>query len=157
MSAPLGIRLLRWVVVLAAVAAVAGGLAASGPPREERRRQLDQRRQNELSRLADRLDEHYHRTGALPPTLDALVTAGDRFADPVPTDPVTRAAYEYAVEDTVYYQLCATFDTDSRELARRQALPEYDGNNHFWDHPAGRHCYRIRVRPRDPDPTRPRP
>jgi hypothetical protein len=157
MSAPAGIRLLRWTVLLAVAAAVVGGLTVSGPPRQERRRQLDQRRQNDLSQLADRIDRHWNRTGALPPTLAALVEAGDRFAEPIPSDPATQSAYDYAVEDTLHYRLCATFETDSQELARRQAQPDYDGANHFWDHPTGRHCFLIRVRRLDSDPVRPTP
>lgn len=159
MSAPVGIRALRWVVIVAATAAVVGGLTLSGTPGAERKRQLDERRQGDLQRLADRIDGWYARRHALPPALDALVEPGDRFADPVPLDPVSGAAYEYAVDDSLHYRLCATFDAPSVDAERRGNWLQPMGVNRFWDPPAGRHCFAIRVRQPEPlpDPTRPGP
>lgn len=155
MSAPTGIRILRWTVSLAVVAAAIGGLTISGPPEQERKRQLDERRRNDLETLANRMDEQWNRTRTMPSALEALIETGDRFSTPIPRDPRTDSAYEFAVVDSMTYRLCAVFDTDSREVGRGLRLSLPDGRNTFWDHPAGRHCFTIRIRRQDPLPPRP--
>lgn len=155
MSAPIGIRILRWTVIAAVAAAAVGGLTISGPPRAERQRQLDERRRGDLETLANRMDDYWHRTRALPPTLDALVEHGDRFATPLPRDPVTDAGYEYAPIDSVTYSLCAVFETDSDAVNRRLRTLDRLDRSTFWDHPSGRHCFTIQIRRQDPAPVRP--
>ena len=49
--------------------------------------------------------------------------------------------FEYALLDSVRYQLCATF-------AARDSVGPYAEPQSFWAHPAGRHCYALELDPR---------
>ena len=56
-------------------------------------------------------------------------------------DPVTKAIYEYRQTSATTFELCATFATASAaDDFPSQPRPAR------WDHPQGRHCYRLDTR-----------
>ena len=120
-------------VVVVAVAVVYG-LMRVGPPSVERERRLDERRVEDLRKIADAIDLHWTRRGSLPVALGAL---SDTVAsDASVSDPATGQSYEYRVLTESTFELCASFETD-------RSRPSLDV---FWSHPMGRHCFDLEVR-----------
>ncbi len=128
------------IVTVLAVAIAA--LYVIGSPAAERRRRLDDRRIDDLERIAAAVDERWRQDGRLPASADEL--SHDRTFT-VPTDPATGQRYEYRVLGASSYELCAEFQDvsrDARDRPRNQAP--------FWDHDAGRECFALEPRERRP-------
>jgi len=123
--------------LVVAVALLAMWLA--GSPAKARRQELDQRRVRELSAISGQIETEFLGRGRFPGALDELVrgrpSAGLSLADPVTHEP-----YEYAVLDSVRYQLCAKFDTPDSLGPYGQAVDP------FWRHGTGRHCFTFEAR-----------
>ena len=117
------------LAVAVVAAAVAYGLLEVGPPSDERERRLDERRIEDLRRMARAIDLHWTRTGDLPATLDLLADALPR--DVTFNDPESGEPYQYRVLTDSRFELCGIFGTD-------WARPSED---EFWSHPVGRHCF----------------
>lgn len=142
-------------VALVVGVSVALGLWFAGSPVTERGRRLDQRRLEDLRRIADGLDLYWTRQGRLPPSLDVLAGAGDDLISL--EDPATTERYAYRILSTTAFELCARFDTEATPSDRRE----------FWQHSAGRHCFEtdaesvqrhppeLLVPPAVPEPVRP--
>ncbi|MEO2194598.1 MAG: hypothetical protein ABGY72_00715 [bacterium] len=123
------------VAVVAVGVAVTLGLRGAGSPSAERSRRIDERRVEDLRRIAETVDLYWTRQGGLPESLDPLVAT-----DGEPTDfrdPVTAARYEYRTLTGSSFELCAQFDTES-------AFVEQDN---FWRHPANRYCFKVDAEP----------
>lgn len=116
-------------VGLAVGAAILAGLVISGSPAEQRQLREDDARVTDLQRLARSVERYYRDTERLPDELDVLLN-GWASAE-IPRDPVTDAAYTYAIDGPRRYRLCADFALGSD--TGRQA--------EFWAHDAGRHCF----------------
>ena len=136
MSGRPGRRSLLLVVSAAVVLAVVAGFLALGTPQDERRRRLDEVRVDDLRALSSAVAAHFDRTGALPATLAALHLPA-RKPDAL-ADPAGRGPYGYAALDDSSFELCATFDEESRVDPARFA---YDP----WFHGAGPECFRFRI------------
>jgi hypothetical protein len=118
-------------VTVAVTIAVITGIYLLGSPLEERARRLDDRRVQDLSGIAQAVDLYWTRESRMPASLDQLrsVTgAGITMADPS-----TGALYEYRQLDDGKYELCASFEGESRDSNRL--------DNGFWTHRAGRQCF----------------
>jgi len=123
---------------LAVVAAVIWGFAIVGSPDTRRQERMDDRRldalrdiQREIQDLLVDPEEPAVLRRALPASLDELAAAArDRKIEK--TDPETGIPYDYRVLSESTYELCAVF-LFARDETRAV----------FWNHPAGRHCYRI--------------
>jgi hypothetical protein len=66
----------------------------------------------------------------------------------LPKDPVTKIDYEYRKLNGLEYELCAVFAMESEAAGDDQSGLRhigYYGNGKFWEHPAGRHCFRLSV------------
>jgi hypothetical protein len=123
------------VVTVAAVAiAVVYGFTRVGLPRDERERRLDERRIEDLRRVARAIDLHWTRHGSLPAALDAL--SESTVEDVTFNDPESEEPYEYRVETPSTFELCGSFGTDWLD-------PSVDL---FWSHPMGHHCFDLVVR-----------
>ena len=128
----------RHVVAVVASATVAAavvfGLVRLGPPSDERSRRLDERRIEDLDRLARSVDLHWTRDGDLPAALNALSDAA--VARATLSDPGTGQPYGYRVLTASTFELCGHFETDwSPRLS-----------DEFWSHPPGRFCFELDVR-----------
>jgi hypothetical protein len=108
--------------------AVGAGLWLTGSPAEQRLLRLDERRVNDLRRIADAVQLYWARNARLPAGLADLTSLGG----PVSTeDPETGVAYEFRPKEPATFELCATFARPSEDVSR-----DYD-----FTHPAGRQCF----------------
>jgi hypothetical protein len=128
----------RGLVVLAgvvAIGAIAGGLWVMGSPAAQRAAALDERRTQDLARIARQIDRWWMRETALPADLATVAAQpGLRLAV---VDPLDGRPYDYAPTGADRYRVCAVFATDTGEdpLARR------GGRDDDWLHPVGPHCF----------------
>ena len=129
-------RIVAILLTAVVVAAVAIGIGILGSPVEERIRQLDQRRVDDLDRLARAVDVYWSRRQQMPSAVEDLRETGALVNA---SDPVTGVPYEYRRLEDDAYELCAQFDRPSSEPGR----PGIEG---FWSHGSGRQCFRREVR-----------
>jgi hypothetical protein len=128
---------------IAALLAIIAGLITLGTPSHARERRLDELRIADLARVSQSVDEHWAKHGALPLTLDSLVS--QQQLDRVPTDPKTGAAYTYLPSGERSYRLCATFTQPSDSTSPRGYIDGVDLGNHLWKHGAGESCFDLTV------------
>jgi hypothetical protein len=129
---------------VAVIAASVAGLFVLGSPGDERSRRVDERRGADLRGIMEATDLYWTRHSRLPASLDELstepgVTIGT-------SDPVSGDRYTYQPLDTARYEICATFELESREVARG---PE----DELWAHGPGRQCFEMKaeeIERRDP-------
>jgi hypothetical protein len=131
MNAATRARLAGTVVTLAVTAAVVAGVYLLGSPAEERARRLDERRVQDLSGIAQAVDLYWTRESRLPASLEQV--RSDTGAAITVADPSTGAPYDYRQLEDGKYELCASFEGDSRDSNR------FDSG--FWTHRAGRECF----------------
>ena len=114
----------------AAVAlAVVLGFMNLGAPSNQRLVQADTKRVQNLVSLAYEINAKWSSSNRrLPSTAEALQAS--RLKDPLAQQP-----YEYRPKGENAYELCATFDRDSRK--------DQEGPNAFWGHPKGRFCFTL--------------
>ncbi len=122
-----------WMAGLSAIAVavmVLLGFVRIGGPSTQRMLRADQRRVQDLYQLSLQMSSRWKaEPGKLPQHLDEL-------RDVALADPLTRAEYEYRVQDGAKYELCATFSTASEQQNVRKSRG-------FWSHPAGRSCFQF--------------
>ncbi|MEK7600416.1 MAG: DUF5671 domain-containing protein [Patescibacteria group bacterium] len=126
------------------VAALVAGLVIAGTPQSQRLVRLDDRRINDLSSIQWQIIQHWQAKNVLPANLDVLTNELSGFY--VPTDPVTKAAYEYRATGARSFELCATFETDT--VGSQQSLAYPMEKNESWEHGAERTCFERTI---DPD------
>ncbi|HEX5755381.1 MAG TPA: hypothetical protein VFY12_03405 [Arenimonas sp.] len=128
----------RWLAVAASIVVlvtVATSILVTGTPSERRAAKLDERRVQDLIRLARAIDHHAINHDGPPASLAAVVEKpGSRLAV---SDPETATAYEYTPTNEKAYRLCAVFVTDTARIPSR-----FDSE---WDHGIGRQCFDRRV------------
>jgi hypothetical protein len=130
MSPVAGRPVLVGVIVVVVLAAIVTGLVILGPPGEERARRIDERRVDELQRIAAAARLFHMRHGRLPPALSSM--AAEPGVSLELLDPVTREPYVYRMAGTERYEICAVFDRESS-----------DERPDFWSHGAGEHCFTL--------------
>lgn len=126
------------------VAALVAGLVIAGTPQSQRLVRLDDRRIGDLSAIQWQIIQYWQAKNALPTNLEALNNELSGFL--VPTDPVTKMAYEYRVTGARSFELCATFATDT--IGSQQSLAYPMEKNESWEHGAERTCFERTI---DPD------
>jgi len=132
------------MVSIAVVASLAGAAYVLGSPAQRRQIRLDDRRLEDLGDIASAVRRYVRKYHALPQDLAALQKQMEETSNsPLPTDPDTRAPYEYKALDVQSYQLCAVFSLPSPnysyyEYARRT-------------HDAGKQCFKYNVCEDDDD------
>jgi hypothetical protein len=117
------------IASLAVVAAILAGLYLTGSPREQRLLKLDERRVNDLMRLATSVSFYRQRYAKMPENLAVLVDG--QLLRSLPLDPVTREAYRMQLTEEAGYRLCAKF--------ARPSIKKYGQD--FWQHSSGLHCF----------------
>lgn len=129
----------RWIAIVAGIvvlAAVIAAIAVMGSPSQQRLMRLDERRVDDLGRIAMAIDAYHKEHGRPPASLAALA------AEPgvrLPQDPESRQPYGYEVLGKAEYRLCAQFDTDTAEATDPQPWLRAP-----WVHGAGRQCFKRR-------------
>ena len=140
---PIGVLVVRGVVVVAAGAMVVTAALTSWPllaPAPS----ADDRRLADLQRLSHAFTAYHADHGAIPATLARLPPDP---AVPIHTkDPVTHQPYDYRPLGPLAYELCARFDAPSAGERRD-----------FWWHDAGRQCFSLELKARPRPVTAPTP
>lgn len=129
---------------IVALAALVVGFSLSGNPTVQQRVVRDAQRVSDLESLYYGVQGYYQQNEALPATLDVV---GQGYVGVAPYDPLTGAAYEYALGEGSLFSLCAVFETDD---AARAITPEFYPSpvpNVNWTHPAGRYCFTLDATP----------
>jgi hypothetical protein len=120
------------IVAIASSAVVIGaivtGLYLGGSPSEQRLVRMDERRVQDLNRLANAVQVYWQQQEELPTELNQLLD-GQRLKE-MPVDPASGTAYRYIPQDD-RFELCASFDRSTLDSERMA----------FWQHPAGEHCF----------------
>jgi len=120
--------------VTVVIAAVVAGLLVLGSPTDERVRRVDDRRVEDLQGIMAATDLYWTRHALLPASLDELTAEpGVRIST---GDPASSETYGYQPLDSVRYEVCATFEGESGEIAR-------DREKDLWAHGAGRQCFEL--------------
>jgi hypothetical protein len=126
--------MLLGVAAAAVLTAVVTGLFVLGSPTEERARRLDDRRVEDLQGIRAAADLYWTRHSQLPASLDDLT------AEPGVTirvgDPTSLEVYGYQPLDSIRYEVCASFEQESREIAR-------DPKKDLWAHGSGHQCFKL--------------
>lgn len=126
-------RVFALVATTAVGAAVVAGFWVLGTPGRQRAILADQQRLQDLTTIAQGLHQDYldqPEQYRLPETLSTR----DRLQDPL-----TELPYEYQRLADRRYQLCASFDTDSRDYRLYTPSPRH--RRQLREHPQGRHCF----------------
>lgn len=126
-------RVFALVATSAVGAAVVAGFWVLGTPGRQRAILADQQRLQDLTTIAQGLHQDYldqPEQYRLPETLSTR----DRLQDPL-----TELPYEYQRLADRRYQLCASFDTDSRDYRLYTPSPRHQ--RQLREHPQGRHCF----------------
>jgi len=124
------------VASLAVLAAIVTGIIVLGPPSEERARRLDAKRVADLEQLTRQIEYYRQQKGRLPSSLDDLASLPNFRVEQ--RDPVSGQPYGFRVTDAAAYELCATFDRDSKDQSTQ--------GREFWAHAPGTHCFTFKVR-----------
>lgn len=150
---------LSYVGIALVLAAIIMGFVTVGSPNKQRSLRFDNQRISDLQNLQYQIVNNWQQKKKLPATLAEL--ADPLYGTIVPTDPETKASYEYTVKTPLSFELCATFDlayVDTKGRgefgygggisypARDMYYPYMpDGEN--WKHEAGRSCFTRTIDP----------
>lgn len=129
---------------IAVLAALIIGFLRLGPPSRQREFEADTKRVQNLHQITQWIQTQNSAGAPLPASLSEL-QQGASFL-PI-RDPVTSAPYEYRLKGGKEYELCAVFDTASRDSIDQ---PQPGTESHFWSHPRGRHCFQLNAARRAP-------
>ena len=121
---------------IAVVAAIVAGIIVLGPPSEERARRLDAKRVSDLQQLTAAIEYYRQQKGRLPSSLDDLDSLPNFRVER--RDPASGQPYGFRLTDTAAYEVCATFDRDSKEQGSL--------GRQFFAHAPGTHCFPVKVR-----------
>jgi hypothetical protein len=136
------------LVSLVVIASVVGGFFIMGTPQEQRALRFDQDRVYHLQDLQRNLTTYYQQKEVLPERLEDLEDPLIGFY--LPVDPETEKEYDYSKTGDLTFELCATFNTESKESKNVNRRPDYYGfdSSISWEHKAGHTCFERTI---DPD------
>lgn len=138
------------------VAAIIAGFMVMGSPQKQRKLTFDSQKTSDLQNIQWQVVQYWQRKETLPNALQDLKDPISNYV--VPTDPQTRAEYEYRKTGDFSFELCADFnyETDERLVGRcgrggcDMSMPSiaYPGaENDNWQHEAGRQCFARTIDP----------
>ena len=128
-------RLLSIIASVVVLATLVAAIAVMDSPGQQRERRMDERRVQDLQRLAGAARGYHQGHGQLPADMAAL--AGQPGLGLSTTDPASGTPYEYERTGERRFRVCATFATDTAVASARMQPVGPDS----WNHPAGRHCF----------------
>ncbi len=118
------------------VVSIITGVILVGSPARGRLERLDAGRIEDLRGIMPAIDLFWKRNERLPTSLEELTE--DPRVQVNTVDPGSAEPYDYALLDEETYELCAIFDRESPETARRTTAD-------FWSHGVGRRCFELSV------------
>ena len=149
------------------VVAVALGLVLLGSPAQERARRIDERRVADLHGIAAATNLYWSRHSRMAASLDDLTAESSLKINT--RDPVSSEIYRFRALDSLRYEVCATFDGESRgvppepttvppavqlscqgchAVARIRVDDPVTGQfklRDLWTHRSGRQCFQLQA------------
>ena len=131
-------------------AAIIGGFFLVGSPATQRKMAEDQRRVQDLQQIASELfnfmqsEKYQFKTSStLPATLPEF-SAKHSYLNT--NDVVSGKPYEYRKLSAAEYELCAEFNMASEKTEAGAPMRHNPSKvDAFWQHAAGRHCYKLDI------------
>jgi len=158
----IGVKIFAGTITVGVLVVAGIGAYLAGAPSTVRMQTFDSRRISDLQSLTYGIESYYRLEKSLPTDLQTLKATREVYVQTI-QDPETGAPYEYVIKPPVpgvskvpTYQLCATFALPSPKLDTSgmpkytdpsYVYPAYEYGSTFWEHPAGRHCFALEVRP----------
>ena len=134
------------IISLIVLSVIVYGIVIIGSPMEQRAKNLDSNRVNDLRSIQSQIVyTHWQNKGDIPENLTELNDPISSYI--VPTDPETKADYEYTKISKNSFELCATFKTISSTTDETVAKStsyyygEDDSANQNWQHNAEKTCF----------------
>jgi hypothetical protein len=161
-----------WFGIIMVVVTIVGGFLIVGSPAKQRAIRFDEQRISDLSTIQYQVVNYWQAKQKLPAALADLNDPISNFT--VPTDPETKAAYEYSIKSVSAmspnpaFELCATFDLASQDTSGQGSynsgvtIPvSYPASigivGDSWAHSAGRACFDRTIDPQKYQPLTPKP
>jgi hypothetical protein len=142
-------KILAWIVSIVVLGSIVWGFFLIGTPTDQRNRRFDDTRVQNLQELQGQIINYWQQKEALPKELSVLQDSISGFV--VPLDPMDKSFYEYKVIDKLSFELCAVFQTSSKNLSSvvQETKPMYYGASlqQNWDHEIGRTCFTRNIDP----------
>ena len=139
-------------IIVIVAAAIITGFFIVGSPTTERLFRFDEQRIQDLQSIQWQITDYWQNKQKLPAELADL--NDDLRGIKVPTDPESGANYEYYIDSTYTFRLCATFNKPSRS-GPGETYVEYPkpydtslSGADNWQHEAGTACFKRTI---DPD------
>lgn len=157
-------RLIGWGAGTVVATSIVSGFFIMGSPAQIRLYKFDDQKVGDLQNIQWQIVSYWQQKGKLPVTLSDLQDPISGYV--VPNDPQTGESYEYKITNKLSFELCGTFNAQSRESSRgtpliaRPVVPDAIGiggkdlMNDTWQHGAGRTCF---ARTIDPERYPPHP
>lgn len=139
-------RYVSVAVAVLAVASIVAGFFIVGTPREARLMRFDAEKVANLQQITSHITYYYQAKQALPASLEE-VSSSVTFGEGVPVDPETGEAYVYRTTGARSFELCATFNAESRLSDTARATMPVKGAPENWDHAAGEVCFERTIDP----------
>lgn len=139
-------RYVSVAVAVLAVASIVAGFFIVGTPREARLERFDAEKVAHLQQITSHITYYYQAKQALPKSLDD-VGSSITFGEGVPVDPETGEAYVYRATGARSFELCATFNAESRPSQTGRVTMPVKGAPDNWDHAAGEVCFSRTIDP----------
>ena len=128
-------RAFAYISLGTVIAGIVAGFWLLGSPAKQRLIAQDTERIRELQEVVFTITDITTADEPLPDTAPPARFGYRDFKDPVTNEP-----YEYRRIDNDTYELCAIFATDSTDKLKQQNTY---ARARGWEHPAGRHCFRL--------------
>ncbi len=120
-------------VALVVVGSIVAGFFIIGSPTDARLYKLDEQKVSDLQNIQYQVIYYWQSKERLPESLEVLNDPLSGYI--APTDPEC-VGYQYRTTGAAAFELCATFNKESREYA---PVPVRANDN--WKHGAGEHCF----------------
>ena len=149
---------LGWVVGGIVIVSIVAGLFIVGSPLDQRLYRFDEQKVSDLQNVQWQIVSYWQQKQTLPKTLADLEDPISGFV--VPRDTQSGEAYRYEVTGALAFELCATFNKESRDtgLMRAYPIPVMEPATEFpvkgdpgvstWEHGVGETCFERTI---DPD------
>ncbi len=134
------------IIIGLTAAAIVAGIFIAGLPQNQRLVRFDEQRISDVLSVNSSVENYWSKNKKLPENLNQLETALDIK---LPVDPETNSPYEYTRKGDLDFELCAVFQTASRENANVRVLP-YGGSKLEVDlrgHSSGKNCFSRKINP----------
>ena len=146
-----------WIGIVVALALIICGFIVVGSPTTQRQIRFDSQRVSDLESVQWQVISYWQSHGSMPSALSDLSESDSYFT--IPTDPETKANYDYIKTASTTFKLCAIFDRASTDNSGRGVY----GNNYgglyssmdyapssgsFWKHAAGNQCFEKKIDPK---------